>query len=160
MRPRIGTEAHLVLAPRAGVFLERAVIGGADPIPPCPDELLDLMRAGFAIQPMYTLRYFSAQVADFNYDEEEPESEHITAAYVCRFQVAMRKELLRCVALDVSAEPDAYERVPIILAAVVHLMMMSVDDRQLPTQTGLVTIHGVGSWLRRARDVPNYQRLS
>lgn len=59
----------------------------------------------------------------------------------------------------VSAERDAYERVPILPAAVVRLMILSTDDRQLPTQTRQVTLHGVGSSLRRTRDVPNDQQV-
>lgn len=94
---------RLVLTARAGVFLELAVIYGTDRIPLCPSELLDLMRAGFTITPLYALQYFAAQAADFNYDYEDPESDHIPAAYVRRFEVAMRAELLLCVALGVSA---------------------------------------------------------
>lgn len=70
-RPRIGIEARLALTPCAGVFLKRAVIGGADRIPPCPGELLDLMRAGFTIPPICSLRYFATQAEDFNYDYED-----------------------------------------------------------------------------------------
>lgn len=46
---RIGTEACLMLTPRSGVFLERAVLCGGDLIPSFPDELLDLMYSSFDI---------------------------------------------------------------------------------------------------------------
>lgn len=49
MRPRIGTEVRLVLTPSASVFLEHAVVGGDSPITPYREEILDLMRAEFAI---------------------------------------------------------------------------------------------------------------
>lgn len=55
-----------MLAPRVGVLLERAVIGDAYWILPCTDELLDHMRAGRAIMPLYTRRYSVTQVTDFN----------------------------------------------------------------------------------------------
>lgn len=155
--PRIGTEARLVLTPRAGVFLERTMGGGAVRIAPCPDELLDLMRVCFAIPTLYILRYFASQAADFNHEDNGPKIEHIPAAYVRRFQVKMRAELLRCVGLGVCAKRDAYEFLPILQASFVRLMTLSVDYRQLPTPTGPVTLHEVGSWLHRACDVPNDQ---
>lgn len=75
----------------------------------------------------------------------------------CR--VAIRAELLRCVSLGVALQREEYDRVPILPAAVVRLMMLSADDRQISTPTGVVTLHGVGSWLRRAGDVPKDQRV-
>lgn len=53
---------------------------------------LTLCMWGFDIDPLYTLRYFASQAAEFKYDNEEPESEHIPAVYIHWFEVAMRAE--------------------------------------------------------------------
>lgn len=82
------------------------------------------MRAGLATPPLCTLRYFAAQVAGFNYDDEDLEGEHIPAAYVRSFQVAMRADLLRCLTLSVSVEREAYGHVPILPTAIVRLMIL------------------------------------
>lgn len=38
-------------------------------------------------------------------------------------------------------------------------MLLSTNYYPFLTPTAPVTLHGVGSWLRRARDVPNDQRV-
>lgn len=157
--PRIGSWAPLVISQRAGVFSDRTVIGAADRIPSSPDELLDIMPACFAIPPLYALRYFVAQVADFNYDDGDQKIEHIPVSYIPRIPVAMRAELVRCVPPGDAAESDAYDRVVILPAAFVRLMILSVDDRQLPTPTWPVTFHAVGPGIRRARDVSNEKHV-
>lgn len=71
----------------------------------------------------------------------------------------MRAELLRCFALGVDEERHEYERVPILPSATVSKMVLSTNDSQLPAPAGQVTLHGVSSWLRSARDVQNDQRV-
>lgn len=94
----MGTEACLVLAPCAGVFLAHAMTGSSGRMAPspCRDELLDQAHAGFALPPLYTQRSFDAQAVEYNYIDEDLEREHIPAAYVCCFQVAIRAELMSC----------------------------------------------------------------
>lgn len=76
-----------------------------------------------------------------------------------RYRVAMQAALLRFVALALAALCcNPYDFVPILPASVVPLTMLSNDDRQVPTPTAPVTLHGVGCWLWCSRGITDEVR--
>lgn len=69
--------------------------------------------------------------------------------------MALKAELLCCVARGVESERDEYGRVPLLPTIFVNATMLTPGKGQLPTPSGPLDLLRVSSWPMQAQDVSN-----